>query len=76
MDLALIEKKLNEGLSDLSFRAQDLSGNGDHFELFVATPDFQGKSRLEQHRMVMDLLKDFFDGPLHAVKIKTEVKKL
>jgi BolA protein len=48
-------------------------GSGEsHFTVQIASPAFQGKSRLETQRMVMDVLKEELQsGRLHALSIKT-----
>ncbi len=45
----------------------------DHLEIIVTSKKFEGLMLLEQHQMVMDLLKEEFKDALHAVKIKTKV---
>ncbi len=45
----------------------------DHLEIIVTSKNFEGLGLLEQHQMVMDLLKEEFKDKLHAVKIKTKV---
>ena len=44
----------------------------DHFGIRVVSSVFAGKGRLQQHRMVMDILKgEFGDEGIHAVQLKT-----
>lgn len=43
-----------------------------HFAAHVRAPAFAGKSRLEQHRMVMDVFGDELGGSIHALSLKTE----
>ena len=44
----------------------------DHFGIRVVSNAFVGKGRLQQHRMVMDILKgEFGDEGIHAVQLKT-----
>lgn len=51
---------------------RDLTGTEDHFDVLVASDAFAGKGLLEQHRMVMALLKNHLDrSEVHAVKLKT-----
>lgn len=51
----------------------DLAGDGDHYEVIIRSPVFAGKSRIEQHRMVNNALKDCLGGTLHALAIKTQI---
>lgn len=63
----LIETKLPGSVVEVS----DMTGTNDHLEILVASAAFQGKMLLQQHRMVMDILRASLAGPVHAVKIKT-----
>jgi len=50
---------------------QGSPGTGDsHFRLKIVADAFAGKSRVERHRIVNDLLADEFAGALHALAIK------
>ena len=53
----------------------DMTGTGDHFEIQVTAKDFAGKTLLEQHRMVFAALETEMDKRIHAVQLKTLVKK-
>jgi stress-induced morphogen len=46
----------------------------DHLEVIVESAKFQGLGLLEQHQLVMNVLKEEFKDKLHAVKIKTKIK--
>lgn len=41
-----------------------------HFEVAINSPLFDGKSRIDAHRMVNDALAEEFASGLHALKIK------
>lgn len=43
-----------------------------HFSAHVKADAFAGKSRIEQHRMVMDVFGDELGGSIHALSLKTE----
>ena len=45
--------------------------DGVHFEAVVTSPAFAGKTRLEQHRMVMDVFAGELGGAIHALSLKT-----
>jgi BolA protein len=46
-------------------------GTGEsHFRLLIVSEAFSGKSRVERHRMVNDLLSDELRSGLHALAIK------
>jgi stress-induced morphogen len=51
---------------------QDLTGGGDHWQLIVVSPAFEGKGLLEQHRLVNEALKEpMSDQRIHALALKT-----
>ncbi|MES0402498.1 MAG: BolA family protein [Hyphomicrobium sp.] len=46
-------------------------GTGEsHFRVLIVSEDFTGKSRVERHRMVNDLLSDELKNAVHALAIK------
>jgi stress-induced morphogen len=51
----------------------DRTGGGDHFQVTVASPRFEGLPLLEQHRLVNDALaRPLADGTIHELRIKTK----
>lgn len=47
-------------------------GTGEsHFRLLIVAPAFEGRSRVERHRMVTDALKDLLQNRVHALAIRT-----
>jgi stress-induced morphogen len=54
-------------------RVEDRTGGGDHFQVTVASPRFDGLPLLEQHRLVNDALAEpLRDGTIHELRIKTK----
>ena len=52
---------------------EDRTGTGDHFQVTVASPRFEGLSLLNQHRLVDDALAEpLRDGTIHELRIKTK----
>jgi len=48
-------------------------GGGDHFEVRVTAPDFDGLSRIEQHKLVYAALDEpWKDGSIHELRINTK----
>ena len=57
--------------SELS--VEDRTGTGDHFQVTVASPRFDGLPLLEQHRLVNEALAaPLADGTIHELRIKTK----
>ena len=51
---------------------EDRTGGGDHFQVTVSSPRFDGLPLLEQHRLVNDALGEpLRDGTIHELRIKT-----
>ena len=52
---------------------EDRTGTGDHFQVTVASADFNGLSLIDQHRRVNDVLAaPLADGSIHELRIKTK----
>ena len=58
-------------LPDAQVQVSDMTGTGDHFEIFVSSKSFAGRSLIEQHQMVHKALESEMDRGIHAVQIKT-----
>ncbi len=51
----------------------DRTGGGDHFQVVVASPSFDGLSLVDQHRRVYDALAGpLADGIIHELRISTK----
>jgi stress-induced morphogen len=66
-----LERRIEAAIPDSQAQVEDLTGGGDHFRATVVSPEFAGKSRLEQHRLVYDVFGDEVGGPIHALSITT-----
>jgi stress-induced morphogen len=52
---------------------EDRTGTGDHFQVTVTTPAFDGVGLLDQHRRVNEALSaPLADGSIHELRIKTK----
>jgi stress-induced morphogen len=50
----------------------DETGTQDHLHATVTAPQFEGLSRIEQHKLVKKAVQTRFDdGSIHALSIKT-----
>jgi BolA family transcriptional regulator, general stress-responsive regulator len=78
-----ITKKLSEAFAPASLDVTDEShlheghaghrpGGETHFRVYIVTPAFQGKSRIERHRMVNAALDAELKGSVHALAIKAQ----
>ena len=60
------ESHLHEG------HAGHRPGGETHFRVYIVSPAFEGKSRVERHRMVNATLAAELKGPVHALAIKAQ----
>jgi stress-induced morphogen len=73
-DLAEIEAMIVAALPGASVEVVDETGAGDHLRATVMAAQFEGLSRIDQHRLVKAAVRERFDdGQIHALSIKTEV---
>jgi len=61
---------IDESASHAGHAGADGSGRGTHFRVRIASPRFEGLSRVAQHRLVYDSLQRFVDRGLHALAIE------
>ena len=51
---------------------EDRTGGGDHFQVVVTSPRFDGLPLIDQHRLVNEALAEpLRDGTIHELRIKT-----
>ena len=69
-----IRALLAEAFPDASeLDVEDRTGTGDHFQVTVMSPQFDGMPLLEQHRLVNDALAaPLADGTIHELRIRTK----
>tara|TARA_B100001057_G_scaffold407793_1_gene421779 strand:+ start:78 stop:308 length:231 start_codon:yes stop_codon:yes gene_type:complete len=72
MDLKEIENYIKEAMPDALVEIQDLAGDGNHYSATIASSQFKGKSKIQQHKMVYNSLKGKMGNELHALAIKTK----
>ena len=63
---------IKESLPDATITIDDLKGDGNHYSATIVSKSFQGKSRIEQHKIVYDSLKGKMGNQLHALMLKTK----
>ena len=72
MEKELIEKLIKISIPDAIVVIEDLRGDGDHYSATVISKTFEGKSKIEQHKMVYDSLQGKMGNELHALMLKTK----
>lgn len=72
-DLQELEQMIRDALPGAEVEIVD-EGGGDHLRAIVSAPQFEGESRINQHRMVKAAVKPRFDdGSIHALSITSSV---
>jgi BolA protein len=76
----LITKKLTEAFTPQSLKVVDEShlheghaghrpGGQTHFRVYIVSPAFIGKTRIERHRMINGILSDELAAGVHALAL-------
>jgi stress-induced morphogen len=74
VDLAELQEMIEAALPGASVAVTDEDGGGQHLRAEVSAPQFEGLSRIDQHRLVKAAVKPRFDdGTVHALSVKTSV---
>ena len=66
--VALIEAALPGATVEM----RDLAGDNDHWAAKVIAPQFAGKTRVAQHKLVYEALGERTGGELHALQLTTQ----
>ena len=65
---------IEDALPGAEVEVTDQTGAADHLHATVTAPQFEGLSRIDQHRLVKAAVKERFDdGTIHALSVKTSV---
>jgi stress-induced morphogen len=69
-----LRELLEHAFPDASeLRVEDRTGGGDHFQVTIASPRFDGLPLLDQHRLVNEALAEpLRNGTIHELRIKTK----
>ena len=73
MPASEIETLVKTALPDAQITLVDTAGDSDHYSITVSSKLFSGKSRVQQHKMVMDALGKNMGGRLHALALSTKI---
>jgi stress-induced morphogen len=74
MSVAPLRELLTTAFPDATeLSVEDRTGGGDHFQVTVKSPRFDGLSLVEQHRLVYAALADpLANGTIHELRISTK----
>jgi stress-induced morphogen len=73
VDLEELRAMIEAALPGASVEVSDEDGGGQHLRAEVTAPQFEGLTRIQQHRLVKAAVKPRFDdGTVHALSVKTQ----
>jgi stress-induced morphogen len=67
-----IKQRIESSIPDSTADVEDWTGGGDHFRATVVSPAFAGLTRIQQHKLVMDVFAGEIGGAIHALSVKTQ----
>jgi stress-induced morphogen len=68
-----IRQRIEASIPGAQAEVEDYTGGGDHFRATVTAAAFDGRSRIEQHRLVYDVFGTEIGGAIHALSLKTQI---
>ena len=69
-----IKKLITSSIPDATIDIKDLKGDSNHYSAKITSKIFNGKSKIEQHKLVYKSLQGKMGNELHALSITTEGK--
>ena len=76
MEFESVKSLIINKIPDADVTVTDLTGTQDHLGLEIVSDVFEGKRLIQQHQMIMDILKEELNANIiHAVQIKTMTKE-
>lgn len=64
----LVQKYIADNLSCEHIEVQ---GDGSHFEAIIVSTAFEGKNRIQRHKIVYEALGDRMESEIHALSMRT-----
>jgi stress-induced morphogen len=71
LKLEKIKMLIKESIPDAEIDIQDLAGDENHYSATIKSKVFNGKSKIEQHKIVYKSLKGKMGNELHALALNT-----
>ena len=66
-----IEQTMLSALPNAKIEINDLVGDQNHYQITITDEIFINKTKIAQHRIVNEILKDLLKMDLHAMQLKT-----
>ena len=68
-----IKSLILKSIPDAQIEIKDLAGDDNHYAATVKSKIFEGKTKVQQHKLVYDALEGRMGGVLHALSLTTIV---
>jgi stress-induced morphogen len=68
-----IKRRIEAAIPGAHAEVEDYTGGGDHFSATVTAAAFEGRSRIEQHRLVYEVFGADIGDAIHALALKTQI---
>ena len=68
MDPQDIKQMIENGMQNSQVSVE---GDGTHFEALIISEEFEGKSLIQRHKLVYEVLGDAMKEQIHALSMKT-----
>ena len=66
-----IKSLIKDAMPDAEITIQDLDGDENHYSATIKSKIFNGKNKIDQHKIVYKALKGKMGNELHALSINT-----
>ena len=71
MKVEEIRSLILKSIPDAKIEIKDLAGDDNHYAAIIKSKIFEGKSKVQQHKLVYDALGGRMGGVLHALSLTT-----
>ena len=71
LKLEEIKNLIKKAMPDAEITIQDLAGDENHYSATIKSQIFNGKSKIEQHKLVYKALEGKMGNELHALALNT-----
>ena len=71
MKVEEIKDLIIKSIPDAKIEIKDLAGDDNHYAATIKSKIFQGKTKVQQHKLVYDALEGRMGGVLHALSLTT-----
>tara|TARA_B100000700_G_scaffold251613_1_gene282754 strand:- start:246 stop:476 length:231 start_codon:yes stop_codon:yes gene_type:complete len=69
-----IYELIQKSIPDAKITIEDLRGDQNHYSATIISKSFEGKTKINQHKMVYDSLQGKMGNELHALMLKTKTE--